>query len=299
LLTDPGSHIYGSEEHRLLTTAPSHNLMTINGEDQNRRGKTAFKNWSTTHVADYLSSWAGVYKSGAYTREVFFVRTNNDPGAKDYWIVRDIMEGKGTHSIEQRWRFVLNTPVKFDEKNLSTTTQYDKGGNLAILQIDPSRLKMEQTTTDTWEKRGVDGPPAKLPTVIYSANTALPAAVDTVLFPFENKKMPAQIETLETSADGLDSAFKVKQGKIEDLFILQKKAGEKFLDSEKVSFNGERVFVRRIGGKLRSILLVNGSSLTVDGKQIVSRNEAVPWIVISFDASGPKVYDAPKYHWSY
>ncbi|MDO8588742.1 MAG: heparinase II/III family protein [Armatimonadota bacterium] len=292
LLTDPGSHEYGSPEHFKLTTGPSHNLMTIDGEDQNRRGETAFRNWSTTPVADYLSSYAAAYKGGDYTREVVFARANGTPGIRDYWIVRDTAAGSGNHSLEQRWRFVLDTPMQVNTQSLTTRTAYDTGGNLAILQVDPSRLKVEETTTDTWGARAkTSEPPTKLPTVVYSANTLLPAVIDTVLLPFEGKRPPSfRVTSLEKSPNGLESAFKITQGHVEDLFVFKKAPGKKYLASEKVGFDGERIFVRRVNGKLRSVLLVNGAGLTVAGKQIIKSPKRLSWVAVSLDPTGTKAY---------
>ena len=296
LLTDPGSHEYASPQHNLLLSSVSHNLMTVNGESQNREAEIAFKNWSTTPIADYVSSYVNAYKSGAYTREVFFVRSNDNPGANDYWIVRDTIDGKGIKSLEQRWHFMLDSNISVDQSTLQTQTGYPDKGNLAILQVTPKRLKVEKTTIDCWQDLpDTKVPPLKMPTVIYKDETALPAAVDTVLFPFEGTQMPAvNLKSLEKSPNGLNSAFKVTQGKVEDLFILQRRPGKKWLASEKVGFLGERVFIRRIGGKLKSALLVNGSVLTVDGKRIIESAKPVPWVAVSFDASGTKVYAGSK-----
>ena len=291
LLIDPGSYIYGSPEHDLLTRAVSHNLMTIDGQDQNIWSKLAFRNWATTPVADYLSSWAGVYRPGAHTREVFYIRSNGDPGALDYWVVRDTMDGSSdSHLLEQRWHLAMGD-VTVDKYTLTSSTQFDDGGNLAILQVDPSRLEAMQTEQDTWRYEGTAADPTKLPTVIYSANTALPAAVHTVLLPFEGSVMPSfTVKSLETSADGLDSAFKVTQGPVTDVFVYQRSASQKTLASEGISFDGERLFVRKTNGKLRSAFLINGTSLNVDGQQIIRATKPVMWVSVSLDDSGVTAY---------
>ncbi|MDO8684381.1 MAG: heparinase II/III family protein [Armatimonadota bacterium] len=295
LLTDPGAHEYGSEEHRNLSSAKSHNLMTIDGEDQDRTAETAFKNWSTTPIADYLSSYVAAYEGGDYTREVFFVRTNGVPGAKDYWIVRDTAEGSGTHALEQTWRFVFETPMELDKETQTTRTAYETGGNLAILQVDPSRLKMRRMNTNTYLWRGDDKGPSPLPTVAYSRDAALPTAIDTVLFPFEGKELPQmKLETLEKSRNGLNSAFKMVQGKIEDLFALQESARVKWIASENVSFDGEKLFIRKVGGKLHSALLINGSSLTVNGERIIEMSKPLPWIAVTLQPSGAVVYTSSQ-----
>ena len=226
LLTDPGSHVYGSAEHRLLVSAVSHNLVTIDGQSQNARGKTEFRCWSTTPVADYVSSYAAVFDSGDTTREVLYARTNGVPNALDYWVVRDTAGGSGTHLLEQRWHFLLDSGVKADPVTLTSRTAYPERGNLAVMQVDPSRLSVEETTTNTWISRArTEDAPAQLPTIIYKADSALPAAFDTLLVPFEGPKTPMlKLTAIEKSADGLDSAFKVKQGSVADLYVFQRTA---------------------------------------------------------------------------
>ena len=312
LLYDPGSHEYGSPEHYKLTTAPSHNLMTIDGEDQNRSARAGLRNWSTTPVADYISSWVDAYKGGDYTREVFFVRTvasaASGKGGKrvsnlnDYWLVRDTAGGTGTHSLEQYWRFPYRTPVNTDEETLTTRTTFPSDGNLAILQLSAPALasgkkgcpaiKLERTTTDIWLWRSELGKrPSKAPTVIYSTVADLPAAIDTLLFPFKGPEMPpVDIKTIERSPDGLDAAFKIVQGDVEDLFVFQRDGGARDVSSEKVSFDGSRLFVRRVGGELKSALLVNGTRLAVDDREVLRSAKRLSWAAISFDGKRVEVW---------
>jgi hypothetical protein len=289
LLQDPGSYIYGSPEHELLCNASSHNVMTIDGQDQQWRTTREIKNWSTTPVADYISNWVAAYKGGEYDREVFYIRSNGAP-VGDYWIVRDTALGTGSHSLEQRWHFCPGE-ASLDQKTLIAQTLFPTGGNLSIQQVQPSRLQAEKTTTDTWpDRNGARMAATKMPTMIYKTTAELPASIDTVLFPTEGKQVSPQPKVIETSPNGMDSAFKMVQGKVEDLFVLQKAAAPKTLSSEKLSFDGERVFVRRVGGKLQSALLVKGGNLTIGGKQIIKSAKPLSWISVSFDKTGTKVW---------
>jgi len=162
---------------------------------------------------------------------------------------------------------------------------------VAIVQVDPSRLQLEETTTNTWLWRGNDKGPSPLPTVNYKTTTELPAAIDTLLLPFEGKKAhPARLQVIETGPNGLDSAFKVRQGKVEDLFVLQSEAAEKTVESEKVSFEGQRLFLRKIGGKLRSALLVNGTRLAVGGRDVLTTEKPLSWVAVCFDESAVRAY---------
>ena len=287
LLADPGSYVYGSPEHDELTKAHAHNLMTIDNQEMTWRSKTRFKNWSTTPIADYLSSWIAAYKAGDYNREVFYIRANGDPGARDYWIVRDMALGSGSHSLEQRWHFVPGAAAS--ESGGEVKTGYDQGGNLSLMQVEASRLKVEHTETSTWMPRGATGSPQKMPTFIYAAKAELPAAIDTVLFPFEGRQAVPKPILIEKSPNGLDTAFKMVQGKVEDIFVLQKTGGPKSLASGKLSFDGERLFTRTVGGRLRSLLLVNGANVSVGGEQIVKALKPLSWVAVSFEPAGTKV----------
>jgi len=153
---------------------------------------------------------------------------------------------------------------------------------------------MEQTTIDTWESRArLDERPSKMPTVIYTANAALPVAFDTLLVPFEGANPPAlTVAPIEKSADGLDSAFAVTQGKVADLYVFQRAAKAKRMAAQRVAFDGERLFVRRVNGKLRSLVLVNGTNVRVDGKDIVQLAKPVKWLVVEFTKSGRRQYSS-------
>ena len=126
--------------------------------------------------------------------------------------------------------------------------------------------------------------PTILPTVIYKINSAaLPAGIDTILFPYKNATPPPnQLVTIETSSDGLESVFKLVQGNVQDLFAFRRTAGSKTIGSENVTFDGERLFVRRINGVLRSVALVNGKQLTVNGQQILNVGTRQPWFAQSW-----------------
>jgi len=315
LLGDPGSYIYGSPEHELLCTAPQHNLMTIDGQDQDRRSRPRFENWGTTLAADYMRSRA-FYKAGTHIREVFYIRSNDDP-ALDYWVIRDTAEGEGSHSLEQRWHFsadiqdrraaagasIPSPPieagegigdeglVRVDPTTLTARTTFTEGGNLCIMQVDPLRLEVERTAIDTWWPRGTTGKPFKMPTVIYKAHETLPAAIDTLLLPYKGPDKPRiELKHIGKSPDGLESAFKIGQGKVWDLFVFNRSGGRMSLADEKVSFEGERLYLRRVSGRLRSALLVKGNSLTVDGKQILKASKPLSWISFSIGADGTKVW---------
>ena len=290
LLGDPGSYTYGSPEYNKITKSPAHNLMTIDGETHTRWPKSLWKCWSTSPVADYISSWLSAYKGGDYNREVFFIRANGAPGASEYWIVRDTAEGTGSHSLEQNWHFTA-APAQLDKKTLTARTVLDKGANLSIVQLDPSRLTCEQSVTKTWPWRGQEQVTEEMPTFVYKTQANLPSAIDTMLLPYKGRQPGnVQLEPLEKSLDGMNSAFKVVQGKVQDIFVFQRSVAKKWLASEKIGFTGERVFVRKVAGKVVSALLVNGTSLSVAGKQVIKSAAAVPWVSVSFGPGGDRAF---------
>ena len=106
--------------------------------------------------------------------------------------------------------------------------------------------------------------------------------------------MPAlKLTTIEKSADGLDSAFTVTQGESErSLRVPANGRARKQCAAEKIAFDGERLFVRRVNGKLRSVVLVNGTSVRVDGKEIIKLAKPEKWIAIDFGRAGRKEYRA-------
>jgi hypothetical protein len=278
-LTDPGIYIYGSPQSVLLTSAVSHNLMTIDGQDQISNGDTPFRNWATTASADYLSSWLPCYSAGNYQRDILYVRSNGS-SALDYWVIRDKAEGSGTHSIEQRWHFNPMTLVY--NGSTSVRSSYSKG-NLALTQVTPSRLQVQTSTTSSWRPRGTTGAPTQLPTVVYSANGALPAGIDTVLFPYPGSgDAPAQVQSIETASDGLGSVFTVTQGTVSDLIVMQRASGSRTVSSWNVSFNGERLVLREVNGTPTSAVLINGTSLTVNGQTVIQLAQPQPFYTYTF-----------------
>jgi hypothetical protein len=279
LLTDPGSYIYGSPEHDLICESVSHNLMTVDGQNENQGGDTHLLQWNTDSRADYVSSRVPGYGAGGYVREVFYIRSNGD-AAQDYWVVRDKAEGSGTHSLEQRWHFRPVT-VTVDGSLTASTGFTDGAGNLSVMQIDPTRLQAQQTTISGW-LNGSTNPLSLLPTIIYKVNAALPAGMDTVLIPYMGTQNPAQLTVISKASDGLDSVFKIVQGNIQDIFIIQRSTGARTVGSEGISFDGDKLFVRKVNGVLRSAVAVNAKQLTVDGRQVLNQSARQAWYSASF-----------------
>jgi len=161
--------------------------------------------------------------------------------------------------------------------------QWTDHRNLAIMQVTPSRLTVDQTTIKSWRPDGNQAPPRELPTIIYTANAALPASIDTILFPYDGQPMPAaQMQTLETSTNGNESVFTLTQGNVVDLFAFRASVGNKTISGQNVTFNGERLFLRRVNGVAKSAILINGTKLTVDGQQVTDLPSPQPYTTVTF-----------------
>jgi len=148
LVFDAGSYAYdASDMRRYVLSARGHNVVHVDGMEQNRRGgpragyvvkEPVSMTWETSRDFDYAvgsygrlpeEAWGRDRKRGiVHTRRVLFVKP-------DWWIVSDTIEpdDAGEHLYEST--FHLDAPdAVLDQRSLRVDTKRE-GANLAILPV--------------------------------------------------------------------------------------------------------------------------------------------------------------------
>jgi hypothetical protein len=136
-------------------------------------------------AADYNAGYAAKAALGVtHTREILFVN-------REYWVVSDVLRGKGRHRIEQNFQY---TPGLLDVKDGRAVTGH-ADANLAMLWLWPAAAQAragigEDNPSCGWYSSSY-GRVEKAPHLELSAELQLPARVTLVLYPFKGAKAPA------------------------------------------------------------------------------------------------------------
>lgn len=246
LIIDPGCYIYGTSEQGKISRTESHSTVQVDGAETAReKGQTT---WADMRTLDYFNGTNAGYHGVdgvTHTRKIAFLKP-------DYWVMSDTVNGSGEHDVASRMMF-LPGDVTLDPVTRACHTNMD-GGNLLISPLPGNDLAAEIYEYQFPEK-GL--PPA--PALKYMARAQLPLTIDTVLIPYKGKNQP------RVNAQQLTENFYKVTGDFGTDYICFGNT-----TSPEVSFAGEAAVIRCEGKQIKSVALVNGSSLTVNGVNIVA-----------------------------
>lgn len=243
-IVEGGTYTYNYDKwHIYFESSFAHNTIIVDGRSQIRAADPAEwtsepsrklpNRWISNPAFDYFeasyNSGYGNYKENilrgvTHTRRILYVK----PG---YWVIWDIVDGTGAHTVEQLFHFAPGTSVRIvDPRRLIISRP---GGPALVMQAladrtTPSGVIMGQTKPiQGWisERYGHKTP---APVVSFQAQGHLPASFITVLFAAENSaaadslvidrlEITMQSELLE---DARAIAMRVRTPAYSDLIML-------------------------------------------------------------------------------
>jgi hypothetical protein len=201
LLVDPGRHLYdwsARSFYPYLRSTAAHSTIRIDGQDQHSAGRR--EAWIAKQPLDL--GWraaegelraSGVYDLGygpdngiavVHRREIVFVKER-------CWVVFDVVEGDGEHTVESRFQFA---PGELHASGTTAQTGFDDA-NLLLMAAPSAPF------ADIHIERGQEKPrggwysdsynqiePA--PALVLSLRTALPWRAATLLLPYRGSDPP-------------------------------------------------------------------------------------------------------------
>ena len=223
-LVDPGTYTYNaSDKFRwYFLRSSSHNTVIVDGKSQARFWDkkawvyhNSYKNdnfWRSTDkydfvVASYKDGY-GNYKENIdrsvnHTRRILFVKP-------DYWIISDVLEGKGEHLFQQLFHFMPMVVRQSKEKAVCTLNKSE--ANLAIIPVNESDLQLDLFTGSEDPLQGWVAPnfhkKLAAPAIVYSKKEQAPTMFNVVLFPasgkinlesFHLEKLPVKVNNQEVN----------------------------------------------------------------------------------------------------
>jgi Heparinase II/III-like protein/Heparinase II/III N-terminus len=195
LLIDPGTYCYICEgdERNWFRGTGAHNTLRVDGLDQAvPEGPFAWSSipnvradaWLTGRTFDFFAGSHDGYRRlprpALHRRFVFHVKGG-------LWLVRDVVEGEGTHLLETFWHFAPDVEVTEERGIVFAESAHDAAKQQAALAL---LINLDTNGNSTWTtefgKGSVSpayGSKQDAPVVRVSANAKLPAECAALLLP--------------------------------------------------------------------------------------------------------------------
>ena len=193
VIVDPGTYIYTAElkwRNKFRSTA-YHNTVVVDGEEQNRfneenlfwmgnDAQVKVNKWETNDEYDFLdaqhSGYERLSEPVTHRRQILFDRKQG------YWIVRDILTGKGKHIFDLYFHFAPMELEMKKEDPLVVNSNIAGGPNIVIVPMETEGLKVSIQEGRVSYSYG-----EKVTALVirYSKTARTPAQFMTVIYPFK------------------------------------------------------------------------------------------------------------------
>ncbi|MCK5578300.1 MAG: alginate lyase family protein, partial [Planctomycetes bacterium] len=192
-IVDPGSYVYTPypEERFYFKSTQAHNTVVVDDKEIARfNGFWGLKNdaqpkihkWKNTEQYDFFDAEHSGYQRLTppviHRRQVYFNKI------KSYWVIKDILNGKGKHKLNLYFHLTPLKSIRNPKNKLMVYTQADQGANLAIIPLETENLTLE--IMEGWISPGY-GVKTKAPVIKYIKETTLPAQLITILAPYREQ----------------------------------------------------------------------------------------------------------------
>jgi hypothetical protein len=266
IVIDPGRYTYAEENgwRDYFKNTSAHNTVVVN--NQNQKGfAVSDANWVSMPGFDYVNGSHDGYTLRQqvvnHHRKIYFLKP-------DYWIVTDLLTGKGSHDLDLYYHV---DPGYQNNYSFNSTEKIFTTPDFSIL---PVRMDSEASVTDGWVSFDY-GNKASAPILRYSKVGALPQTFETVLHPFDNQNPSVEVKKLQaTSGSGIAFsadqaiAMKVLRPSGTDVICLNHTIDEP-IQIDSLNFTGELLHVRFGPGKdISQYNLVKGSFIQ-KSKQVI------------------------------
>ncbi len=191
IIVDPGTYVYTADpkwRNKFRSTA-YHNTGVIDDKEQNsfdennlfwmkNEAKVKVNKWETTERYDLLDvehkGYERLKEFVIHRRQIYFDKTES------YWVIRDILSGKGVHQFDLYFHFA-SIEVEPDDKFPLVVSTRSEGANLAIIPLGMKEVFMDVLEGWVSYRYGVK---VKAPIVRYRKKTGTPANFYYILYPY-------------------------------------------------------------------------------------------------------------------
>jgi hypothetical protein len=205
-LTDSGSYVYGRypKWRNNFRSTYNHNTVVINGHEINEiNEKDIFS--IGNEVKPKINSWYSDNKMDLLDAEYILTFENADQVChqrkfffekeKNFWIVKDLIYGKGLKKVETFFHFDKNIDLLLEDE-ICIRSVCKQGANIIIIPISDNNNTLQ--LIEGWVS-SIYGSLNKRQVAKYSYNGYLPFEISYVLFPVPHYENESQENALERS----------------------------------------------------------------------------------------------------
>lgn len=286
LLVDPGTYTYtGSKELRdWFRSSVAHNTLTIDGESSSvPAGPFSWKTMARSECLKWISrdrfdfvkgkhdGYARLLDPVEHSRSILFLKD-------DYWIIRDQVKSSGKHSAELWFHFDSDaTPLieALDGSTLALCEHNGKAGVKIFAFADHGQWRKE----DGWVSHCY-GDKERARLHVFSATIESDAEIVTFIFPQAEVNM-TKAWVREVEAIG-GKAFEVRHDDGVDIVMVRTEQSGR-VEMERLASDFAWTWARfpnRQDKTPSELVLLAGTTVELEGKQILKWNRPVDYLVI-------------------
>ncbi|HEX8097130.1 MAG TPA: heparinase II/III-family protein, partial [Pyrinomonadaceae bacterium] len=252
----------------------AHNTLTVDGESSSVPGgpfswksvaEARAREWRTHARFDFFGGehdgFARLPSPATHIRSILFLKG-------DYWVMRDRVETEGPHSYELHFHFAPESAPAMDENAVRERVEGSPG--LELFSFGGGDWREEEG----WVSRCYAG---RSPAPVYTFSASAEGACEFVTFLVPRRAGEPKV-TIKERACARGRAFELRDGDMHDLVLL---GDGGLIKTERVETDFSWAWARfTAGGTLpEELVLIHGSRLVLDGRELVSAPERVAYVV--------------------
>jgi len=278
-LIDPGSYVYvASKKERQsrdqFRGTAAHNTLRIDGIDQAIiHGPFSWESLPDVRTEEWIAAARFDFFSGmhdGYTRladpvvhrRIIF----NLHG--EYWLVRDVAEGKAAHELELSWHFAPELQVSATDAGVNA--RHPGGESLALLSAAHDRWDLG---IESGYCSPVYGKQDEAPVGIFRSRVQLPAEHATVLLRLRSSEQPG---TFRLDAADKATAYTYEHNRISDTISFG--GSGTAWSCGPFHSDSEFLFARTKGGEIDLLIFCRARFVELNGRQIFRSETAKGWL---------------------
>ncbi|HYN84178.1 MAG TPA: alginate lyase family protein [Pyrinomonadaceae bacterium] len=301
VLVDPGTYTYtGSPADRdRFRSSPAHNTLTVGGESSSvPDGPFTWKTVARAHRHAWLSEprfdffegshdgYARLSPPAEHRRAVLFLRG-------DYWVVRDRVASAGEHACELHFHFAPDAAPRLDSRRPDADAaapalrERREGAAGLDVYVSGGGGAWRESAGEVSACYGAKTP---APVFTYAARAAGAAEFYTFLLPrAADESAPSLVREVEAAGG---RAFELMTDDVyEDLLLTRDGAASGEVRTARVATDFAWAWARfvRATGALLEVVLIDGTFLRLDGREVFPSRERVAGVALAFGVSNNEV----------
>jgi uncharacterized heparinase superfamily protein len=279
-LLDPGAFCYMGKDRNQFRGTGAHNTLLVDGVDQAvPEGPFAWSSLPTVQVGRWIEGqtftlFAGNHNGYSRLPDPVLHRRFIFHLHDSFWLVRDVVEGRGTHQLETSWHFAQDLEIIQNRNAFVAQLEQSSpdGTRLALLSTQDSGWKLQLKSGFVSPAYGLKEPAA---IVVSSTRAQLPAEHATLIRPLlQASDEPGVFFSTSTPADsaGGVNAYRYDGLSQSHLVIFAREEEWRF---GPWTSDARFVYCCLEDGRVAHFILCDGSFIKLRGQSILAHGDKV------------------------